>query len=214
MKQAFTASASAYAALDYLHPSPALIKLIQSGKLTSVGWAVPQRTDVPNRKGETTADDLAAVFKLPGMSGLASVPVRSESEFSMALASTIYPALIAQPQALLQWFSLGRSILTLSQRFGWQAASGFLDRILLANVRKRESIMEIPNHGLAWDQLRSASTSVPGDSEAEAASGAESDSESGSKSVSESDSGDSGSSNSESESELDNSVSKPRANRA
>lgn len=137
-------------------PSDQLVALIRSGKLKSVGYAIP-------RKLGTAAEEEGgvALYLSPtgdALSAKADVkppPMRSFQQFCAALFATIIPALVDKPQALLQWVALGRTALEIEQMYGWSTAVSYIDQLLAERVAKRdgfaaysEIILSSVSHGV------------------------------------------------------------------
>lgn len=129
-------------ATKFLQPTPALLSLIQSGKLVHVGWALPKPID---RKEEEDQVTFSSSGGITAKSKAITDPIKltSLAQFSSALFSTILPALIAQPAATAQWLALARSVAQLEQNLGWTAARTYLDRVLQARVQERAAFSEV-----------------------------------------------------------------------
>ena len=118
-------------------PSEHLIALIRSGKLTAISHAVPRplsggATD-ENQTFQTTADG-SLVLRTKEV----DIPqnLGSLQQFCKAMFSTIIPALIDRPAALMQWVALGRSALELHERFDydWTLAAAYMTQLLNERV--------------------------------------------------------------------------------
>src|SRR5690606_8085616 len=118
VKAAFEKGRQAFGAAQYMRPPPALLSLIQSGKLTQVGLALPRKG--PWEEGQTTwAQGPDGVVRATTAKGAAAPPVGSLAEFMSALVCTILPALAAQPAAAQEWLALARTVLEIHALHGW-----------------------------------------------------------------------------------------------
>jgi lysozyme family protein len=127
----------------YEFPSEHLIKLIRSGKLTSINYAVPHRFDAPiTASSDPVAVSADGSIKL-GYQKLKHEKLPSLEAFLQAVIGTILPAIIGQPHATAQWLGLIRSILHIDKVYGWSAAQSYLDSVLAENIRNREPISAI-----------------------------------------------------------------------
>jgi len=125
-------------ATNYSDPSASLIKLVRSGKLTKVGFALPR----PASQTQTRADfaDTGILF-LNGRSeatgNVVAPPLQNYDEFMHALLSVIAPALIDRPRALLDWFALARTVHEINREHDWPTARQYLDSALADRVTRR-----------------------------------------------------------------------------
>jgi hypothetical protein len=145
-EEAFKILRGAYMATIYEPPSKALINLVQSGKLTALGYAVPRLiADVESGK---STDAVTATLALNADSTVkatetAHAPrLQSMQQYMQAMFGTVIPALIAQPQALMDWCALTRTLLRLDEEGGWHQASAYLQRALTLKVMLREPFGE------------------------------------------------------------------------
>ena len=71
-------------------------------------------------------------------------PVTSSQAFCMALFSTILPALIDRPAAMLEWMALARTALQIEAepRSNWARASAYVDQLLQRRIPQRKGISE------------------------------------------------------------------------
>jgi len=133
---------SAYDASGFCMPSEELVKLIQSGKLVNPGYAIPRRIgeDFRGKKGRTV---LAQDGSLRVEDDQNVPVVNSPLTFLDVLVTTIGPALIEQPRALVQWFALARSMVLLAQNSqnDWSPAMIYLNRLLHERVHRRDKAM-------------------------------------------------------------------------
>jgi len=138
----------AHNALTFEAPSEELVKLIQSGRLTSVAFAVPRHTHRADAHTETAAGTLQV-----GADGTTSftpkdprvAPVKDMASFLSALVSTILPALVDRPAAIANWCALSRSALAVYTECGsnWDAAARYLDMALRSAVDENKPFGEI-----------------------------------------------------------------------
>jgi hypothetical protein len=143
VRQAFDDAALAYGAIDFVTPADdsKLVKLIQAGKLHAVGYAKPRRVTLP---GQHAPGDFSALSALQA-NAAGELVVKSNDvappslldcrDLLITLTSTIIPALIMQPKAVMQWCSLARSVAMIDQKFGWTAADTYLHQTLAERVR-------------------------------------------------------------------------------
>ena len=128
-------------------PSEKLIELVRSGKLVSVGFAIPrpldsgQTGDEANAIGGMLFTDAGPVLH-HGKS--APPPVQSAQAFCMALFSTILPSLIDRPAAMLEWMALARTALHIESepRSSWARANAYIDQLLQRRIPQRKGISE------------------------------------------------------------------------
>jgi hypothetical protein len=132
VRSAFEMGRESYLGDRYIAPMPDLVRLIQSGKLTHVGWAIPRAIDAPTLEGELPDTyTISSAGALTARSAALSAPSLPSLEvFMQALHGTILPALSAQPAAMAQWFSLTRTVLQVTEKFGWPAARSYLSTVL------------------------------------------------------------------------------------
>jgi len=118
-------------------PPPLLLKLIQAGKLLDVALARPrpffrdagsleQAMTISFGAGGPTVNTTKDPTK---PQALASV-----EEFCMALFSTILPALIDRPAAMIEWIALARTTIEMSSLHGWPAAMHYTEALLRERV--------------------------------------------------------------------------------
>lgn len=136
LRQSFDAKALVY-------PSPSLIKLIQSGCMLHVGFAVPIKS------GATPADDRREIgFDTAGGGLTASLRVDipkilSGAALTEALMMNILPALIARPTAQMQWLALSRTVLAFEQRHGWELARAYMESLLEERIRDQAPFSDV-----------------------------------------------------------------------
>ncbi|MDR3401603.1 MAG: zinc finger CCCH domain-containing protein [Chthoniobacter sp.] len=109
-------------------PSEALIKLIRSGMFQHPSWATPRKVgEAPFDAGPaavTVAGDGSLVQQT--RNSLRVPPMHTLVQFCQAFASVIGPALIDLPHALLDWFTLFRTMLAIDAEHGWAAAVTYM----------------------------------------------------------------------------------------
>lgn len=146
VKKAFEDLRKSYYGANYVQPSDAMIKLIQSGKLRAIGHATPKSTKEElesdgrdNSEAKLSIDakglKVSEKFKAP--------PVSSLTSFLKIVTGAIVPSLVMQPQAVLDWVALTRSVILLSEQYGWESASFYLSSTLTNCVANRKSFGEL-----------------------------------------------------------------------
>jgi len=152
----------------FAHPSPALVKYIQSGKLKEPGFAVPRSSAAAEEARSREAQGHVVRITGDGLTTGATIkfpPVGSARGLMDAFVGTIGPALFDRPRALLDWFMLVRTVLALDARRGWDAANHYLTTVLADNVPDRQPFgvyqERIAEHrGLREASAASSSSSV------------------------------------------------------
>jgi hypothetical protein len=126
----------AYGGTSAQRPSVPLINAIRAGRLFGPGHAVPRAIPLG-----LTGDTDAGVASLQNglltvTSARATVPdaCASASQLANAILSTILPALIDRPAAMLQWMMLGRSALSIDEKYGWAVASEYVAQTLTDRI--------------------------------------------------------------------------------
>lgn len=132
-------SREAFDAMATMPPSDALINYIRAGKLTEAGYAIPKL--ISSQRDATSDDAIGSVhFMSDGTSvqqaknATVAPAVSSPQQFCMALFSTILPALIDRPTALMEWVALGRTALSLTAQFDWSLAEQYVSQLLTARI--------------------------------------------------------------------------------
>jgi hypothetical protein len=134
---AFLLGRQSLGAPQQVQPSVHLVRLIQSGKLKHVGWAIPKLVGVSARDADVTVGFL--LDSRGGMTAqsrdLLSPPVvQSLGQFFEALLAVILPSLAAQPAAQQEWMALARTMIHLDATYGWVAAVQYCDQLLNERV--------------------------------------------------------------------------------
>ena len=133
----------AYLGPNYVPPSASLINLIRSGKLVEVGYATPitiAQAASSNSAGTTTSTVGAGEDGALRITDTIKAPPLVDSyQFVFTLVSTILPALIDRPEALNDWLTLARTVLTLERDRNWTKAARYLERTLVRCVHQRKS---------------------------------------------------------------------------
>jgi len=136
----------------FAHPSAALIKYIQSGKFKEPGFAVPR--SAIDAEVARTKDAQGHQLRLNLTDGsfttgatLTYPTVTDARKLIDMFLSTVGPALFDRPRALLDWFMLLRTVLTLDaagpeRGGGWAIASQYLSAVLADNVPMRQPFGE------------------------------------------------------------------------
>ena len=75
-------------------------------------------------------------------------PTTSLQLFCAAIFSTILPALIDKPMAMLQWLALRRTALELESRYGWHTASQYITQLLNERVPQSQGFVDVSPHVL------------------------------------------------------------------
>ncbi|MDR3476362.1 MAG: hypothetical protein P4M09_32365, partial [Devosia sp.] len=122
----------------YERPPAKLVEVVRAGKLHHIGWAVPRRLDT----GPTAASAASQLDFVDGRLVFAGAEAKktfqfardSVQQFAAAMFSTIIPALIDRPEALMQWVTLGRTALELEKAHNWAAASTYMAQLLQERV--------------------------------------------------------------------------------
>ena len=146
VKKAFEDLRKSYYGANYVQPSDAMIKLIQSGKLRAIGHATPKSTKEElegdgrdNSEAKLSIDakglKVSEKFRAP--------PVNSLTSFLKIVTGAIVPSLVMQPQVVLDWMALTRSVILLSEQYGWESANFYLSATLTNCVANRKSFGEL-----------------------------------------------------------------------
>lgn len=148
---------------SYMSPTDSLIKYIQSGKLTDIGFAVPitikehQAAKTTNstlstgENGNVTLIDTARPPKLESM-----------SQLQFTVFSIIIPSLIANPTAITEWCALMRTTMQIEKDKDWNAAKDYIERTLQLCVEQRMLFGAVVREVLdsVWTQKREGSASA------------------------------------------------------
>jgi len=135
-EEAIRVARQALGATQLAAPTPALIKLIQTGKLVRPAFALP----IPFSRLSGASMAVASI-SFGGLGGPTITtshnpcdppPLASLEEFDAALFGTIIPALISRPAALMQWVALARTVHSIAANpsRGWGQARDYLDSLL------------------------------------------------------------------------------------
>ena len=125
-------------ATNYSDPSPSLIKLVRSGKLTKIGFALPTLASQAQTRADFAESGILFVNGRSETTGSVVAPlVQNWDEFTHALFSVILPALFDRPRALLDWIALARTVREISREHGWPVASRYIDAVLADKVVRR-----------------------------------------------------------------------------
>lgn len=142
---AFDRLRSSYNVAAYKIRSPALIRLVQSGKLLDLGYALPEDL-VPNRNaatGEGPTVQLGEFTIRQRGAGEGATPIRNVNDIFRAFVATIVPALVGHPEALAEWCSLLLSVSEVERTSGWDAAFTLLTRQLNAAIPQGRSLAAV-----------------------------------------------------------------------
>jgi hypothetical protein len=142
-QDAFEKGRSAYNAGAYVARAPALVRLVQAGKLIDLGYALP----VEIAKGGAAASSGHLVPNADGTwrPAKADEPaaIRSSADLFRAFVATIVPALAGQPRALAEWAALMLSVTEIEMANGWAAAYTVLTQQLHAAVQQGRPIGDL-----------------------------------------------------------------------
>jgi hypothetical protein len=118
-------------------PPPLLLKLIQAGKLLDVALARPRPFF---RDAGSMEHAMTISFGASGPTvNTTKDPTKPQAlasveEFCMALFSTILPALIDRPAAMIEWIALARTTVEMSTLHGWPAAMHYTEALLRERI--------------------------------------------------------------------------------
>lgn len=127
---------------SFVPPSESLIRLIRSGKLTDVGYATPILVSdlVAGKVGGSTVSTLGTnddgAVRITD--SIRAPPIRDIQQFTSTIISTIIPALIDNPAAIIDWCTLLRTALQLNADRGWPTAKDYIDQVLTHSVHQRK----------------------------------------------------------------------------
>ncbi len=132
-----------YRAPAYAPASDALVYLIQSGKLTSIGLATPITIE-ELESGRANAEfthliGMTADSTVKATNTLKAPPLTDLRAFFDCLVSTIYPALVERPQALADWMALAKTMIAIDRESGFESARQYAEQQLHACVHERRS---------------------------------------------------------------------------
>jgi len=142
----------ALSASETQQPSEHLLDLIRAGKLRHVGHAIPQPHTTPGKDEHSMGTLSLCGDNVVVASKSIPVPVAANAQqFCMALFSTILPALLDKPQALLDWLTLGRTALAFEHSSGsWAMARELVDRTLGRCIDSAKEFGS-PDMAVVWD---------------------------------------------------------------
>jgi len=146
VKKAFEDMRKSYYGANFVQPSDAMINLIQSGKLRAIGHAMPKSTkeELESDGRDNTEAKLSIDAKGLRVSESFSAPrVNSLTSFLKIITGAIVPSLIMQPQALLDWIALTRSVILLTEQYGWDSAYSYFATALTNGVANRTPFGEV-----------------------------------------------------------------------
>ncbi len=142
---ALAISAQAVKGNDYLAPSEGLLAYIRSGVLSDVSFALPIpaeaafRVTVPQRGHQDPT--LAAYLRQSRGVITPHRAATSLTDFCLAFAATIGPALIEQPLALAHWLAFLRSVIEIHEAtHSWEQTVAYIAKHLQTRIHRRESI--------------------------------------------------------------------------
>ena len=132
-------SREALAATSSSRPTTALVSLIRAGRLTTIGHAIPRALEgiSVDAEGLGVAAGANGQVTITAASGNKPPPANCDSlqSFCRAMFSTILPALIDRPKAIMQWLTLGRTALHLESVYGWPVAAEYVAQNLVDRVQ-------------------------------------------------------------------------------
>ena len=126
------------------HPPAAasLVALIQSGRLEHPGYALPRTVQSVQDDATQQAGVISIVNTQLSSTAKYTPPpeLKSPTDLLSALVSTIGPALLVHnPAALLQWFTLIRTVLAVNSTISWDAAREYMHMTLAERIIAGES---------------------------------------------------------------------------
>lgn len=142
-------------------PSEQLIALIRSGKLPSVGYAIP-RLLTSAHSSEAVDVNASALYALGinprSIGSLVAPEVPSSQAFCGALFATILPALIDRPAALMEWMTLARTALELESQHSWSVAYSYVLQVMNERIARGQGFSETSMSCLTtmWAALRNS----------------------------------------------------------
>ena len=126
VKKAFEDLRKSYYGANYVQPSDSMIKLIQSGKLRAIGHAMPKSTKEELESDGRDSSEARLSIDSKGLKvseKFKAPPVMNLTSFLKIVTGAIVPSLVMQPQAVLDWMALTRSVILLSEQYGWESAA-------------------------------------------------------------------------------------------
>lgn len=132
----------------YERPSVPLVSLVRAGKLLYVGWAVPRKPQADSGTETLQVSSSGELAITSSRKGQVSTGCASVQQFMAAMFSTIIPALVDKPVALMQWIVLGRTALELEQQYDWSTASRYLEQVLQERVPLGQPLDFVSNDAL------------------------------------------------------------------
>lgn len=131
----------AFHSAEYEAAPEQLRTLIQRGKLTNPGDAIPRRTDSIDAAGKDVVASLS--FNADGSQGRLSqtstkvIMVNDMTDYLRALVGAIIPSLIQQPLPLMDWCTMTLTLIELQTLHGWETAKQYLHQTLARSVQQR-----------------------------------------------------------------------------
>ena len=159
---AFLLGRDALGGSDTVLPSPHLVRLIQSGKMKHIGWAIPKPVSRDARDDNTSAAftlDFGGRMTAQSRDVTSPPVVASLSQFMDALTSTILPSLAAQPLAQQEWLALARSLIYLDATYSWPIAATYCDRILNERIPQGKGFA-LPSQAIMLTLLSKESAAI------------------------------------------------------
>jgi hypothetical protein len=103
-------------------------------------------------------------LKLGDSKRYAPIPLTTERAWNLALCATIFPALVGQPRALMQWFALMRNMHRLTELFHWEGAVKILTKTLKENIHNQQPIYQVPSQTMddTRNQMRATAAAAGG----------------------------------------------------
>ena len=119
-----------------------LMALIRSGKLPSVGYALPRRLDAASvaEEADVNASALYALGINPrDIKSLIAPDVPNSRAFCLTIFAVIIPSIIDKPAAIMEWATLARTALELeSLHKSWPVAYSYVQQLLNDRIAKGE----------------------------------------------------------------------------
>ena len=162
-REAFATVRKALGASATENPSEELQQLVGRGLLMEVGYCVPRSLV----KAKSTASSLMLMDggEIPiQANSTGPPPMPTVQSYMRALINVVFPALIAKPAALVQWFALASSVLELEEKRGWAQADSYQRQLLQERVTQQKEFAE-PSQACMATLMYSGAASTAGTTE-------------------------------------------------
>lgn len=153
---------ASWTAHRFARPSPQLLRLIRSGKLTHVGFASPVSCATARDKKEKEGALCVADGGITVSDGekASKKPLTSLRDWMDALYSTILPALSRRPRAYLEWLALARSVIAIDREYGFAVAERYATFALNDKVGARLKFGEFDARSLEAARMEAAPCAI------------------------------------------------------